>query len=57
MTEVTLSSENMKLSYFQKILFYEPRPKGGGFMHLLKPQVAGEPAANIAAGFLLSVFG
>ena len=26
MTKVTLSSENMKLSYFQKILFYEPRP-------------------------------
>ena len=32
MTEVTLSSENMKLSYFQKILFYEPRPNPeGGF--------------------------
>lgn len=31
-TEVTLSSENMKLSYFQKILFYEPRPKGRTFL-------------------------
>ena len=31
MTEVTLSSENMRLSYFQKILFYELRRKAGGF--------------------------
>ena len=40
-TEVTLSSENMKLSYFQKILFYEPRPKKEAVFSVFR--ITGQP--------------